>query len=1752
MARNKLDFTYEDTVGGVEKGMDLVETAARRVVAFVKVQREHELDGARVISSNQLYARLNNVVRDTIEEKGVTLAPEPEVRTISSPANTFSNIASYVTAYYLTEMDNVRENLTDTEKDMMEVFTSAHPVELNLASLYEDVSKAVIKGYREQGEAYGESGNVYKPGFFIPALRIAADESQTLNVEDMGSAKVDKLDYTEHSKYMHFYTSPIEIDDVAGFSAGNTIANICRNVYNEVNDMDVPGVDFAWEETGVNRYTGRPTYGIAGLHSVEAGENVKILSLAETHNRIYEELEAGKYSELRQEYFEKNPEGNLYDLSLQLLKRETDYVMYGIGDGLADSSAGRDSLLVREFNTTFEGAPAVLLDSVVIRDKLVEQIKENGFGAQKLPELGTIVYPGRLLPEYDEVRTNINSRLREIRGKAFDCSCDVSKGIDIRNEISAHMPTITVNHETYRIPVEDTLVNVYNMQYNPETKKYAVVSKVPTAEYIANPEKYPRARVTFANKIDADKVDTLALRVINEIYTDENIREQKVMLGDSPYLTAADKVVASELAQVSGNSRYIVDDASYNTVADEADGIGKMRGEYSIDVGRIQREIEKSLKSVSVGRAFNDDTPIMVDDRNVGTISGIMNKYFEHGDGKGDYVNEGSGYKETAAKAAKDAVDEIIAYEKSIGNFNPVIVGQVDESYKDIIDMDLMPVMDEIRKVVRDCRENPDKYPDATVTENGWTEGIPGKFITVGSEGAKYQVVLPLEFESEKMEDTVVFTVGMRYLDKFAVDFGTHDNMYEFNDALPFNGEVVMFTPNWERSEENSNYRTSAKDGLGRDVVFSIRMQDGTVFKADFEKYPDKLRGFNPEFFKIRKERVEGSNMLNFVAVPRTIAPKVAYALHKNYGIPYGKVNYAYEAARIMDARNLVVRDADLSVNVKATNALRRNSGFVFTNEGKVDIAKSNEIRKANNWKLIPVPETQAVIIEKKFNKEATDRRRFEDNFVKMTDSDFKRYMVKELLPDNYNEIKEALSVKGKGSEHERVLRFSEAEMKVFDQEFRDAFADEVRDRFNAENMDTRDVNAGKEYAGTDYSQYRDIYGEGTFYIPCETEKIRKMCMVDSNTLDTEVSDKLKEMVESSYGMKNIADGKTIALKNKYAPYAKGEMLLDVLLERHSEMLNDMKAADIKSWKVPVMTIFDKIEPAKLALGNFYSSFPTDAFDRNNAWKENVYYTKESICDAALGVELRLAATRLNMMETEGKTANEVNALSDKEVISNGFVKYLNTLSTQQVLDVVVAQNERLGNPGVSGTRFIGRMDIKEKNLASPEVVTEVVKAIRSGKIFADHKLRFNSNDLNKQLEEGNIKLTNGEAMRILEGRNLIERYCSGLGKDEIAKISDINDMRDFVEVNGRSFSFEETMAKTSSTAELTSAQIGYLKYHMRETDLEGMSRQDAKERIEAIETKLETDANRNFAPVEDVAALRKAGFDIKAGQHYSQADLMKDLKTVAPFPKSVAEVSRRCLEGKIQEIRERNGKVTEFDYRSVIEHDNKNLIFRNNGLVSDEQKAFAKRFEISEQEIKKCSFGEAHDLIVNTLQERGVITNEDAAYLKGNNVSTVDMDKLYAVKNTEKSLQSMSRAVHNSCENDRMLERQYLVDTAEISGVSRSVTDMAYTELKAYQKENGRLLNLDPVKVAEAVADKLVRTDFAYKDGASEKETAERLDKDFVDALRKTLPVDPVKKGVSIEAVVIKAREKREAELAARDNRNAEKENNKSNDSRK
>ena len=1752
MARNKLDFTYEDVVGGVEKNMNLVETAARRVVAFVKVQHEHELDGARVISSNQLYARLNNVVRDTIEEKGVVLAPEPEVRTISSPTNTFSNISSYVTAYYLTEMNSIRENLSDTEKNMMEVFTSAHPMELNLANLYDDVSRAVVKGYREQGMDYGTSGNVYKPGFFIPALRIASNDSASISVEDMKDAKADKLEYTEHSKYMHFYTTSISIDDVAGFSAGNTAANICRAVYDEVNDADVPGIDFAWEEIGTDRRTGRAFCGIAGLHSIEAGEKLKVLSLPELHKQIYEELEAGRYEDYRKDYFEKNPEGTLYDLSLELLERETKYEMYGIGSPLETDGRLRNTLLTNDFNTSYEGKPAVLLDSVAVRDKLVEQIKEKGFGAQKLPVMGVTVYPGRMLPEYSEVRANINSRLMEIRGNAFDCSCDVSKGIDIRNELSAHMPTIMVNNETYRIPLEDTLVNVYNMQYNPASKKYSVVSKVPTAEYIAHPEKYPRARVTFASKIDSEKVDALALKVIDEIYTEENIGAEKVMLNDSPYLTAADKIVVSEVAQVSASNRYIVDDAAYNTVADEADGIGKIRGQYSIDAGRIQREIERSIKSVSVARAFNDDTPIVVDDRNVGTISGVMNKYFEHRDGNGDYINNGSGYKETAAKAAKDAVEEIIAHEKSIGNFNPVIVGQVDESYKDIINADLIPLVEEIREAVRDCRENPDKYPDASVSENGWKEGIPGKIIKVGPEGAKYDCVVPWEVRNAEMEDSVVSVVGERYLEKFEKDFGVHDANRDFNDALPSADKVVMFTPEWQKATEDAIYRESAKDMKGRDVVLSIGMKDGSKFKADFEKYPRKLRGFNPAFFRVRVEEIQGTNMLNFVVVPKTIDPKTAYSLNKNHGIPYGKVNYAYEAARFLDKINLIVRNEDLSVNVNATNNLRRNSGFVFTNEGKVDIAKSNAIRKENNWKLIPVPEVRPVFDnEKKFNKEATDKLRFESNFVKMTDTDYKKFMVRELLPKNYNEIQEALLM-GKGSLGERLTRFSELEMKDFDRAFVDSFKDEAREKFNAENMDTRDVNVGKEYAGTDFSQYRDIYGEGTFYIPCETEKIRKMCMVDGNMFDTEVSDKLEEMVKGSYGMKNITDGKTIALVNKYAPYEKGKMLIDVMLERHKEILQDMKAGDIKSWKVPVMTIFEKIEPAKRGLGNFYSSFPTDAFDRNKAWKENVYYTKESICDAALGVELRLAAARLDMMERGGKTVAEVNGLSDKEVASGDFMKYLNTLSTQQVLDVVVAQNERLGNPGVSGTKFIERRNITEKNLASPEVVKEVAKAVRSGKIFADHKLRFNSTELNKQVEEGNIKLTNGEAMRILEGRNLIERYCKGMDKDDIAKIANINDMRDFVGQSSRSFSFEETIAKTSGSAELTSAQVGYLKYHMREADFDGMSRQDAKEKIQAIETKLENDANRNFAPIEDVAALRKAGFDIKSGQHYSQADLMRDLKTVAPFPNTVAEISRRCLEGKVQEIRERNGKLTEFDCRSVIEHDKKELVFRNNGLVSDEQKAFARRFEIPEQEIRNCSYGEAHNLVVDTLQNRGVITQEDADYLKGSNVSTVDMDKLYAVKNTEKSLQIMSKAVHTSCENDRMLERQYLVDTAPVTSGTRSVTEIAYAELKDYQKQNGRLLNLDPVKVAEAVADKLVRTDFSYKDGTSDKEAVARLDKDFADVLRKTLPVDPGKKGVSVESVVAKAREKREAELVGRDSRNAEKVKNNSSDGRK
>ena len=197
--------------------------------------------------------------------------------------------------------------------------------------------------------------------------------------------------------------------------------------------------------------------------------------------------------------------------------------------------------------------------------------------------------------------------------------------------------------------------------------------------------------------------------------------------------------------------------------------------------------------------------------------------------------------------------------------------------------------------------------------------------------------------------------------------------------------------------------------------------------------------------------------------------------------------------------------------------------------------------------------------------------------------------------------------------------------------------------------------------------------------------------------------------------------------------------------------------------------------------------------------------------------------------------------------------------------------------------------------------------------------------------------------------------------------------------------------------------------------------------------------------------------------------------------------------------------------------------------IRTEAQQEFFKRFDIPYESNNLPDFKKAHVQIVDKLCEVGCVSVDDAAYLKQDNVPTINFNKLYAVKNEPGALEKMGSCVASACSDDKRLANQYVIDIARPVAGARNIRTMAVDELKLYQNSaKRRICSMDPVIVAKNLADKLIASDFSYKDCAKGegKNAPENLDKEFVRVINDVLPVNPSVKGTSVESIVKLARE--------------------------
>lgn len=256
------DFTLVDTSQGITSEMGFEEVAAKRMVGLAEQQYEKELkSGNVVVSNNQFYGRLVNMVRQTAEEKGVEIIP------LSQPKSNEKKIFRSVTEYYMKNMLKEHEGKPLPVQHMVELYTTSWPLIVDLDRMQADLEKKLKDLYREHGESAWEN----------PELTIVPEHPGRYSFE------------------------AVHVDEFAGYTIRETADNIVNEV---ITNYGIAGIGFM-EKNPEDRED-----------NIELEKHV--VNVADMHRAIYDDFvhDLGGV----QEYKERFPEKSLYELSVEAVK----------------------------------------------------------------------------------------------------------------------------------------------------------------------------------------------------------------------------------------------------------------------------------------------------------------------------------------------------------------------------------------------------------------------------------------------------------------------------------------------------------------------------------------------------------------------------------------------------------------------------------------------------------------------------------------------------------------------------------------------------------------------------------------------------------------------------------------------------------------------------------------------------------------------------------------------------------------------------------------------------------------------------------------------------------------------------------------------------------------------------------------------------------------------------------------------------------------------------------------------------------------------------------------------------------------------------------------------------------------------------------------------------------------------------------------------------------------------------------------
>lgn len=1549
------DFALVDVLQGVTYDMGFEETAARRMVGLAKLQYERDVQkGEVLVSDNQFFGRLVNMVRQTAEEKGVEIIP------LSQPKSNEKKIFRSVTEFYMKNMLEEHQELELPEQHMVELYTTSWPLIVDLDRMQLDLENKLKDLYREYGE----------DAWVNPELTVVPEHPGRFSFE------------------------PVHVDELAGYTIRETADNIVNEV---ISNYGVPGLGFM-EKNPEDRED-----------NIEIEKH--IVNVADMHRAIYDDFAQGLGG--FKEYQERFPDKNVYELSVEAVnERCREFI-------LEDSA------------TYLQGKPLVIVDRKQFREDLQKTISEQGFDVSVNAE-GAVVLPASYLPEYKAVYDELKERSYELMDKSSDMAGSMVKGLSLHNDMSNDYIAVDVNGGRYEVPLADNTVSIYKLkEYKGHFMRGEKVPVDKLSELISEDALY---RVVYASDMSDSRLSSMAAEIVDKVYEDNK------GIIDKPSEYVAFRIVNEQAGRLS------TDKKSGKVIA----GVDNVS---VLDVEAVDRAVnEIVMKSVQNKMFFDSAEPIVMGGREFGSVSDFAYKYHEYQNDEGEYINEGVGLKEMIAKTSQDIVSTLKNERISELGHEPVFIGRVDESYKDMLDIDLTSVYANAEKLVDECIADPLKFKNVEINVGGWKEVTAAKEAELSSGELSYTVSISPDFMLADHRQLVVNDIVNQYLDKYIRDYGYQANVNELDDLIPQTEGHIMFSEGWKDDiASRVGYEYDTIEGI--DVLASITFPDGITYKRNLEVFPQNF-GFNPDFVEaVRDEKQPGGYRLR----ARAVEEQRVYPLISTYEIPLSQMGLRYDAIKVIDKDLHIVRDEFGRMDVDKTNEVRKSLGLDLYGEDFSKSANGSRSDSYEKYRNDYIYEVNQVLEEQllrdyednQFNVSADTRDRnaggkeYAGGVLDLVNVDdmipAENAYTRSVIFMDYQQMKDE-GVKILGSNMGVQLRNAGDEISFSRKNDKDKallLAAILKERINDFSSDG--VLLGNALKYTD-----SVHGAlGSFYssISDEAFKVSSLnsCVYSRDAVvDAMLGQQLRlmavrfNMIEhgSVPEQVNAVSDKVIAKTEsmKYFVNFNTEEMLQIVALQAEKYNGCVKGSNI-------MTAFD---------------------DYKSASKEEVY-----------GIIKRLEAGELF---AEHKLRFSMDDL--KKQYDTG--------------DISLTKTEAYKLFKGAGIMAALKQYLPEEKLNGISNLNDAYNV--SKKVFAEVRSAADDRNLNDTLELNSPVVMSLEEKKFFEERGLnIASDLAGLNESQYAKRVIADELSDEV--------------KISPAVKHT------LKFVYPAKELAHMSKYDALKNYDDICIKRELQLNAEVSKeLRDYAAIH----GVKVGKGYSNRDYEKDSKKFPARKETLDIIKMYCLEDSLKV--NSKGFVSEANAQKVITDYTNKVFVRNMGAVTASQKKFFKRFGMEDvlKDNPDMSYVEAKGLIVDKLKAVGALDNDSAARISGyTDIPVLNYESLYNVKPSENGYAEVMKSTKAICQDDEMLRRQYMIDSSESLKVTDRVSKLVYKSCKDYQKETAKSCSVaNQDKLIAYIADKLLESGLVSYDIKTGKVLdAEAQNKSFSETISRVLP---------------------------------------------